>query len=209
MKTYNLEKRTKLNFAKSDIDEFNDLSRILMEMIHKINKGYYEMKEFLEYTSHELKTPLSIIQLKLETLNQHDFQDPEVVDSLSSIQCSLRRVVRFNRSILLIAKIRNGQFSEGKIINLRIMFSNYMKQYEEMLLMKQLSVTLDSEQDFRVLLHPILAEHLVQNIFVNAVKHNYSGGKVHIRSYQNRLIVTNTFKGEIPERLAAISNCAP
>lgn len=199
IKTYNIEKRTQLSLEQHDIDEFQDLSRILNEMINKINNGYYEMKEFLEYTSHELQTPLSVMQLKLETLSQMSVKDEEMMHCILSLQTSLRKVILFNRSILFIAKIRNGQYSERKIVNLRILFNNYIKLYEELLTMRDVRITLHQKEDFKVSIHPMLAEHLVQNIFTNAIKHNYNGGRIDIYSYKDRLIISNTFDGSLPK----------
>ena len=198
MKTYNIEERTKLRLEKNNIDEFRDLTRILTEMMDKIDAGYFEMKEFLEYTSHELQTPLSIIQLKLEMLNQQDFQDPEVIDSISSIQSSLKRVVRFNRSILFIAKIKNNQYAERKNIDLSALVKVYIKQFEEMLSMRDISVVYNRKNDLNLKMHPFLADHLIQNIFTNAIRHNYDGGNIRITSFENKLIVANTFEGKIP-----------
>ena len=170
IKSYNIEENSNLKPERYDIDEFKELSSILNEMTNKINNVYYEMKEFLEYTSHEIQTPLSVIQLKVETLNQKNLEDEDVLNAISSIQASLRKVIRFNRSILFIAKIQNGQYSEGKSINLRKLIQNYAKQYEELLSMKGLNITITSKDDFRLTIHPILAEHLVQNILTNAIR---------------------------------------
>ena len=199
IKSYNIEENSNLKPERYDIDEFKELSSILNEMTNKINNVYYEMKEFLEYTSHEIQTPLSVIQLKVETLNQKNLEDEDVLNAISSIQASLRKVIRFNRSILFIAKIQNGQYSEGKSINLRKLIQNYAKQYEELLSMKGLNITITSKDDFRLTIHPILAEHLVQNILTNAIKHNYYGGSIEIVSYKDKLEVSNTFNESIAE----------
>lgn len=199
IKTYNIEKRTQLSLDKYDIDEFRELSCILTEMMNKINKGYYEMKEFLEFTSHELQTPLSVMQLKLETLSQKTVKDEEMLHDILSIQTSLRKVILFNRSILFIAKIRNGQYSERKVLNLRILFNNYTKLYEELLTMRNISVSIVSSVDCKASVHPVLAEHLVQNLLTNAIKHNFDGGRIDIASFKDRVVISNTFDGVVPK----------
>ena len=138
MRTYNIEERTKVKLSSGDIDEFRDLVTILDGMMLKINQGYDEMKEFLEYTSHELKTPLAVIQLKLEDLHQTKSDDEEVLATVSSIQTSLNRIVRFNRSLLFIAKIKNDQFNERKPENLNVTVANYLAVYEELLTVRHI-----------------------------------------------------------------------
>ena len=198
IKTYDIDKRSKITFDDSAIDEFKELGHILTEMMDKINAGYYEMKEFLEYTSHEIQTPLSIIQLKLDVLNQQNFQNKEVLDSLYSIQTSLNRVVRFNRSILFLAKVRNNQFPKNKRMDLRGNLSQQLQQYEELLSMRGIKVFQETQRPFVIQINPILAEHLVQNILTNAIKHNYDGGWIRIAITDDKLVVTNTFEGTMP-----------
>ena len=198
IKTYDIDKRSKITFEESPIDEFKELGQILTEMTDKINAGYYEMKEFLEYTSHEIQTPLSIIQLKLDVLNQQNFQNKEVLDSLYSIQNSLNRVVRFNRSILFLTKVRNNQFPKNKRIDLRVNLSQQLRGYEELLSMRGIRVFQNSASPFVLQLHPLLAEHLVQNILTNAIKHNCDGGWIRIDLTVDSMVVTNTFDGAMP-----------
>ena len=198
IKAYDIDKRSKITFEASAIDEFKELGRILTEMTEKINAGYYEMKEFLEYTSHEIQTPLAIIQLKLDVLNQQNFQNKEVLDSLYSMQSSLNCVVRFNRSILFLTKVRNNQFTKNKKIDLRANFLHQLQGYEELLSMRNIRFFQDSEQPFVLHLHPLLAEHLVQNILTNAIKHNYDGGWIRIGITDDKMVVTNTFDGVMP-----------
>lgn len=199
IKNYNIEHHSKIQLAGSDIDEFQDLSQILNSMMNKINEGYYAMKEFLEYTSHEIQTPLAIIQLKLDVLNQKDFQDLEVLNSIASIQSSLKRVVRFNRSVLFMAKIKNNQFLMKKKVGLREYILYYHEQYEELLFMRNIAFSFECEKDFVVMIHPILADNLIQNLLTNAIHHNYNGGNIRIISSERELVIMNTFNEQLPE----------
>ena len=199
MKSYNIERHTRIQLPDSDIIEFQDLSNILTRMINKINEGYSAMKEFLEYTSHEIKTPLAVIQFKLDVLNQKDFQDPEVLGCINSIQSSLKRVVRFNRSVLFMAKIKNNQFLKRKQVKIAEYLRYYEQQYEELLSMKQIKYHFDFTDDLVFIIHPVLAENLIQNLITNAIQHNYEGGHIEISMSAHRLSITNTFKETIPE----------
>ena len=198
IKTYNIENHAKIQLTHSDIDEFQDLSKMLTTMINQINEGYYSMKEFLEYTSHEIQTPLAVIQLKLDVLNQMNIQDPEILKSLNSIQSSLKRVVRFNRSILFMAKIRNNQFLQKKQIGIGKYVHDYYKQYEELLVMRNISCSFEEDGDFEVKIHPILADNLIQNLFTNAIQHNYDGGNIRFVMTEDQLSIINTFNEPIP-----------
>ena len=199
IKTYNLDNHSNVPLAYSDIEEFRDLSQILTDMMNRINEDYYSMKEFLEYTSHEIQTPLAVIQLKLDALNQKNIEDPEILSNISSIQNSLKRVVRFNRSVLFMAKIKNNQFLHKKQVGIREYIDYYYHQYEELLAMKQITFTVDCQEDLVLTIHPVLADNLIQNLITNAVQHNYDGGSIQVTITASQLSVTNTFNEELPE----------
>ena len=198
IKSYNVENRSIIQLPNSNIDEFQDLSRILTIMINQINEGYYAMKEFLEYTSHEIQTPLAVIQLKLDVLNQKGFQDPEVLNSINSIQNSLKRVVRFNRSVLFMAKIKNNQFLHTKKLALGRYIQDYHQQYDELLAMRNITYSFENKGEFYINIHPILAENLIQNLFTNAIQHNYDGGSIQVVMSPHELSIINTFNEPIP-----------
>ena len=198
MRTYKIGKPAAEEVQSCGIDEFDEMNLILKGMMEKINRDYHEMKDFLENTSHELQTPLSIIQLNLEALSQKETDDEETVKNISSIRNAANRINRFNRSLLLIARINNNQFTDTQSININRQVSQFMTFYEEILEMRNITIKYDCPQDFIVDMHPLVAEYFVQNIITNAVKHNFDGGTVFVHTSANELRVKNTFNGKMP-----------
>ena len=198
MRTYNIEAQTNIKLRDGDIDEFRDLNLILTGMMTKINHGYDEMKEFLEHTSHEMKTPLAIIQLKLESLNQNNFKDEETLQSISSIQTELRRIIRFNRSLLFITKIKNNQFHDLQKMDLNAQITHFLDLYKELLMERDIEVQFEEKGTFMTNMHPILAEQLMQNIMSNALRYNYDHGYIQIDASDNCISVKNSFEAELP-----------
>ena len=199
MRTYNIERHTNIRLKDEGIDEFMELNTIFNSMVAKINQGYEDMKDFLEHTSHEMKTPLAIIQLKLETLSQKDFKDEETINCISSIQKSLNRIVRFNRSLLFIAKIQNNQFEEARQININMQVSQFLDIYSELLMERDIKVNTAEGGTLMMKIHPILAEQLINNILINAVKYNHRDGIIDIDITESEIKVRNTFDGNIPQ----------
>ena len=199
MRTYNIEAQTDIQLRDGDIDEFRDLNLILTGMMTKINHGYDEMKEFLEHTSHEMKTPLAIIQLKLESLNQKNFKDEEILQSISIIQTELRRIILFNRSLLFITKIKNNQFHELQKMNLNTQITKFLNLYNELLSERKIDVNFNEEGVFITNMHPILAEQLIQNILSNALRYNYNHGYIKIDTSESYICVKNSFDSEPPK----------
>ena len=199
MKGYDIEERKEISLEKSNIDEFNEMNHILTNMIEKINTGYDEMKDFLEHTSHEIKTPLAIMQLKLESLNQKENLDEETIVNIASMQSALSRIIRFNHSLLLIAKIKNNQFLDVEPVKVNIFLKQFIQFYAELIDAREIRVNYHVDAEFIADMDPVLSEQLVQNVLTNAVKHNVNGGFIDIHTSADEIKVTNTFKGKLPE----------
>ena len=197
--SYDIEHPSTVELKHYGINEFQELNQILQIMMTKINRDYTNMKEFLENTSHELQTPLSIIQLKMEALQQADIHDEELLKNIQSIHQAVNRMIRFNRSLLFLAKINNNQFTETEVVDLNRFIHQILEFYKELLDVRRIRLELDETSVFQVMMHPLLAEHLVQNLLTNAVKHNTDGGDIHLYISTESMEISNTFSGQLPE----------
>ena len=94
------------------IREFRTLNRAALEMHERAEKAYREQKEFIENASHELQTPLAVINGKLELLAEHENLDEEELKNIDDMFRSLHRAIQLNKSLLLLSRIQNRQFEE-------------------------------------------------------------------------------------------------
>ena len=74
------------------------------------------LKEFTDNASHELQTPLTVMQSKLENL----FQDDTLTDKqslvLSDLYQQTTRLSRLSQTLLLLSKIENQQYSNTQFL---------------------------------------------------------------------------------------------
>ena len=199
MRTYRLDDPVPVKLEDGDIDELSEMNRILTGMMTKIGQDYNEMKEFLEYTSHEMKTPLAVIQLKLEEMNQQELPDAYLAEQLGTIQTLLKRIICFNQSLLFMAKIRNNQYAETEHVVLNAHVTQFLQLYEELLAMRGIQVETELSEDFGIDIHPQLGERLIQNIMTNAFVHNRDGGMLTVHINSDRMVFSNSFTGTLPE----------
>ena len=139
---FNINNNEKLFFQPTNIDEFNYLNITLTEAFSKAQLDYQILKEFTENASHELQTPLAVIQSKLDVLIQNENFPETESENIQSIYKTLQSLNRLNQSLLLLAKIENNQFNEKAVFNLKELLENKIQQFSD--LWKNLDITLSA-----------------------------------------------------------------
>ena len=198
-----LQKMEAIHFEKTKTREFNELNASLNYMTGKIYKDYVNMKEFTENAAHEMQTPVAVVLSKMELLLQDSNLKEEQVQSVLQSVNELRQLSKLNESLLLLAKIENNQFESVREIDLAEITKKYLKLFNEFIKEKQLIIETNFNSSFKIKLHTMLADSLVMNLLGNAIKYNYSRGKIVITVSKNNYHISNTsmLKPIPPEKL--------
>ncbi|RAK02358.1 signal transduction histidine kinase [Larkinella arboricola] len=192
IKRFNLASATPLQLDKPEINEFRELNEVLRKMGDKMQQDYRSLKEFTENASHEIQTPLALINAKVEQLIQSEKLTETQTRWIEDIYQASRRMARLNQGLLLLAKIENQQFTHNQTIDLAALLAEKLDDMEEVLHHKRLSVQSQNNIPFEVQLPMPLAESLVMNLVNNAIKHNYPDGRLELVSDGNQLWLGNT-----------------
>lgn len=187
-----------LVFRKSGIDEFDVLNQELSQLSQRVQTEFRSMKEFSENASHELQTPLAIIQSKLELLNQSSKLTAKELSLVASIDTAVKRLSHINQNLLLIAKIENNQFPLREKIKLKVFLTEKIEQFGELAKAKGIRVHSSLKGDIVLSLNPYLLESFINNLLSNAIKHNNETAFIRISLTQASLTVENSgFEGDI------------
>lgn len=191
IESFNLEKMQIPNLPQSDVTEFERLNSTLLKLMTKDIDSYATQKEFTENASHELQTPLAIFQAKLELLLQQPELTSEQAQIIQDLFLITTRLSHLNRSLLLLARIDNKQFDTTEHIRLDAFVDQILPSLASIAngvhIVKQYSAT-----PLFVDANRILLESMVNNLFVNAVRHNYSDGTITINVSSDSLTISNT-----------------
>ncbi len=203
IKGFDLTSGTSLVLNKPEITEFRELNDVLQKMADKMQQDYRSLKEFTENASHEMQTPLALINAKVEQLIQTEQLTETQTHWIESIYQASRRISRLNQGLLLLAKIENKQFNDSQPIDLSSLLSEKLTDMEEVLSFKKLSVNIQTIAPFDVVLPQALADILVTNLISNAIKHNQPTGQIELVSMADQLYLSNTggLLKSSPERL--------
>lgn len=192
LKSFNLNIQNNIEFEKSTILEFEELNIALKKLIEHTISVYNIQKEFTENASHELQTPLAIIKNKLDILLQKEDLTDRQYKLIEDINKALTRVSRINKNLLLLAKIENHQFDENETVSLSELTAQSLHLLREHFSNKELCVQTEIETEISVLGNKILIEILINNLLLNAIRHNLQQGIVKISLTKLGLTVTNS-----------------
>ena len=178
--------------AITEIDEFIELNKTLENLTLKIMSDYQSLKRFTEDASHEIQTPLAVIQSKLETLMQYPDLKKDQAELIKSAYASVQRISKLTQTLLLLTKIANDQFPEKRAVNLSELLEEKVKLFEDHINGKSLILKKEIEPECFLETNFFLAESMVINLIGNAAKHCITGGIINIRLDKNNLEISNS-----------------
>ncbi|WP_276381113.1 HAMP domain-containing sensor histidine kinase [Flavobacterium sp. H4147] len=191
---FEIDKNKAPQFIETDIDEFDRLNKSLERLIEKNTAIYKSQREFIENAAHELQTPLALFQSKIDTLSQFPDLSEEQSELLGSLNNDVSRMNRLNKNLLLLSKIDNDSYFEKTTISLDASLNRHLDFFIEQAESKHLSVNIETETDITIHSNTVLIEVLINNLFLNAIRHNVKGGKINISTTSDALTFSNTGK---------------
>lgn len=177
---------------ESEIDEFAEMKNTLESLTSKVISDYQSLKRFSEDASHEIQTPLAVIQSRLEALVQHPDIKKDQADLIKSAYTSVQRISKLTQTLLLLTKIANDQFPEKARVNISELIEEKITLFEDHIKSKSLIINKDIGHGFILETNFFLAESMVMNLIGNAVKHSSKEGTITISLRDNHLEISNT-----------------
>jgi signal transduction histidine kinase len=194
LKDFSLANHASIHSTPSNIDEFAELDQAVISMADRVKSDYQNLKAFTENASHELMTPISIINSKLDTLVQTDEFTESQSKLLNDIYGTLSRLTRLNKSMLLLVKIENGLIHDQSEVDIKAVLEEALYQHEELLEQSNIRLTINM-RDKKVQANQSLMEIMCNNLVSNAIRHNHQNGALSVNLYEEKLTISNTGEG--------------
>lgn len=191
LKQFNLSNKGMVKLQDTSINEFIELNQSVKIMSDRVKQDYESLKNFTENASHEMQTPLAIINSRLDVLIQDDKISEHQMQQLQGIYDALDRLSKLNQSLLLLTKIENNQFTQIEQIPLHNLIPEKFRQFEELIAEKQLAVTIDM-QPVTIQCNKQLVDVLFSNLLNNAIRYNYPNGFIRLYLTNNSLQIVNS-----------------
>ncbi len=135
--------------------------------------------DFIANVSHELKTPLAVIQNYAAMLRSPDLDEQTRLEYARSITDTTRRLSSLITNILKLNRLENQQiFPEKKEYYLGEQLCECLLNFEGEWEKKSLEIETDIDEEIKVTADSELLSVVWNNLFSNAVKFTESGGKI-------------------------------
>ena len=180
MNAAELDRRIPLSGRESI--EFAKLVEVLNAMMDRLEGSFHQASRFTADASHELKTPIAIMQAEIESALKSCPPDSAEEASLLNIQEETLQLKRITQSLLLLSQVDSGKLKlTQEEMDLSAEMEALAEDAELLCAKEELGFSSEIGPGIRVCADPVLLMQAVQNLLTNAIKYNRDGGEVSCR----------------------------
>jgi two-component system, OmpR family, sensor histidine kinase ArlS len=198
--------------VKTSTSDFKYLDSSLILLMDQVHDAFEKEREFTANASHELMTPISILQNKIENLMDDSAVDEVLQQRLVEMQRTLNRLKKIVRSLLLISRIDNEQFVRSESWNAKELFYSVMEEISHRMEERQITMTiaLDPATEWHHVNRDLIFQ-LMYNLVNNSIKYNKEKGSIKVFEVRRsakpyELIIEDSGIGIPEDDLPAIFN---
>lgn len=161
-------------------DELVDLCTIINGAFEHIDNTISIQKKFTSNASHELRTPISILLLELESTVRDDLSKEELHTRLNHCISTAEQMEHLANSMLKLTRLESGEIQLNKTsVDLKVELESMLGSLQSLTRNKaiELSYNLD---DAKLNLDIESFKQVITNLVSNAVSHTPEGGLIHV-----------------------------
>ena len=166
--------------AKFGTDEcFNDIIDCFNQMAQELSSVETLRTDFIANVSHEMKTPLSVMQNYGTMLQQPGLSEEKRLEYAKAVTDGSRRLADMMTNILKLNRLENQQiYPQTAEYDLGEQLCECLLQYENVWEQSDIDIETDIEENVHVNADAELLSLVWNNLFSNAFKFTAPGGKV-------------------------------
>ena len=188
---------------ENKVKELNQLSVSYNKMLGRLSDAFEIQRQFTANAAHELRTPLSLMQVQLDLYNstRHPDNDADTLQTIKMVTEQNGRLSKMVKTLLDMSELQTvGRDDE---IMVDALVDEVLADLDPLAQEKNIKLT-GKCKNITMVGSDILIYRLVYNLVENAIKYNHSGGQVTVTAYRKEkhvyLSVEDTGNG-IPEEL--------
>jgi signal transduction histidine kinase len=144
------------------------------------------MSRFTADASHQMRTPLSVLQTHIAVLGDLIPANDSACSSLQDIQEAADRLQHLLIQLLQLARADGGQSLDQATIDLREVIQETAAKHAVQALQASIDLRFEAEpRPYPTQTNPIMVNEIVANLIDNAIRYNNAGGTVVIGLYDD------------------------
>ena len=174
-----------------ELKELQPMVLQLNQLLQRLKQSLLAEQRFTADASHELRSPLSAIQMRLQVLKR---KYPDLNQDLVSIQNDVSRGTQVLENLLLLARLDPTNTNQlPKIdVNLQAIVYDVIQALQPFALEKNIQITTHIADDFSIIANEKLIFTCMRNLVDNAIRYAGQGGHVFIDVQQRQQNVVMT-----------------
>jgi signal transduction histidine kinase len=189
---YRLGQTHKPLYNPTHTSEFQKLNDTVIRFAQHSEEVFQQQKQFIGNASHEIQTPLAVCRNRLEMLMEDETLTEQQLGEIIKTYETLEYVSKLNKSLLLLSKIDNHQYSETSKVCLNDILHSLIPDFEEVYAFKEVSLSLEENARLCADMNEVLATVLMTNLLKNAFVHNVEDGSIRITINKESICFSNT-----------------
>ena len=188
---------------ENNVKELNQLSVSYNKMLERLSDAFDIQRQFTANAAHELRTPLSLMQIQLDSYNSnpHPGNDADTEQTIKMVTEQNDRLGKMVKTLLDMSELQT--VGRDDVIMVNALVDEVLADLEPLAQEKNIKL-IGKCTDIRMIGSDILIYRMVYNLVENAIKYNHLDGQVTVTAYQEEnqvhLSVEDTGSG-IPEEL--------
>lgn len=160
-------------------DSFNEIIACINKMAKELSGVETLRTDFIANVSHEMKTPLAVMQNYGTLLQTPDLPEDKRMEYAKAVTDASRRLSRMMTNILKLNRLENQQiYPNPKRYSLSEQLCECFLQYENIWESKNIQIDTDIAENVRITADEELLSLVWNNLFSNAFKFTEDGGAV-------------------------------
>lgn len=161
-------------------DEYDFIFNNLNTMAQELSKNEILKTDFISNVSHEIKTPLTVIQNYAKALQKDNLSDEKKLEFLNGLTLQTKKLSDLISNILKLNKLENQQIiPEIEEFDLSELLRISALSYENLLEKKNIKLKCDIDE-IKIVSSETLLEIVFNNLISNAIKFTDNGGEIFI-----------------------------
>ena len=160
-------------------DKFNEIIECFNKLAEELSSVETLRTDFIANVSHEMKTPLAVMQNYGTLLQSPELSDAKRMEYAKGVADNARRMAEMMTNILKLNRLENQQiYPQVTEYNLGEQICECLLQYENVWEKAGIEIDTDIAEDIKVIADAELLSLVWNNLFSNAFKFTETGGKV-------------------------------